>query len=242
MSNTSDSRPIRRRRFQFGLRSLLLLVTAIGLGLGWASWKLNEIRQHQRVVEEVRRLGATVSFEHQLNNPNPVAPGPRWLKRILGEDFLAEVTQIQLNDERVNDDTLALIATLPNEGSSLIATSDGITDEGLEHLAKGTGLDALEIHSANVTIAGYENLKKLKKLESLIVRDERIDDSWLPVLADLTQVRYLTLTQTRVTDAGLTHLKRASWLRLIDLRQSKVTKEGVDQLKRELPNCRIDWP
>lgn len=44
-----------RRRFQFGLRSVLLLITLLSLPLSWAAWQM-ELRRREQAAEAVRQL------------------------------------------------------------------------------------------------------------------------------------------------------------------------------------------
>jgi Leucine Rich repeat len=230
----------KHRWFSFSLRSLLIVVTILCVGLGW---KMHQVRNLRRAVAEVHRLGGDVNFRYELDRAPPVEPpGPKWLRRILGDDFFVEVNQIQIYTDQANDESLAIIASLPHI-DSLIVRSNGITDKGLASFSQASGLEALELRSTKITGAGYLQLKELLTLKSLILRDDStVTDAWLSDIAELKQVRYLFLQNTQITDRGLAALRPATWLRQIDLTGTKVTKDGVDQLKKALPKCRITWP
>lgn len=231
----------KRRWFRFSMRTLLIVMTLLCVGIGW---KMNQVRNLRRAVAEAQRLGATISYFHELDATTSPAepPGPKWLRRIFGDDFFEEVDQIQIYNDQANDDTLALIAKLPRI-RSLIVRSNAFTDKGLASLAGASELETLELTSANVTASGYANLKGLRKLMSISFRkNPTVEDSWLTEIAKLTQVHYLYLTCPQFTDAGLVHLQTASGLRELDLRGSGVTKEGVELLKTFLPKCKITGP
>jgi hypothetical protein len=116
-------------------------------------------------------------------------PGPKWLRRIFGDDFFEEVEQIQIYNDQANDDTVALIAKLPRI-RSLIVRSNAITDKGVASLAGAGELEALELSSANVTASGYANLKGLRKLMAISFRkNPTAEDSWLAEITKLTQVQ-----------------------------------------------------
>jgi hypothetical protein len=82
-----------------------------------------------------------------------------------------------------------------------------ITDAGLEHLRRLTGLETLELHGQQITDAGLERLKNLSRLQQLSLSGEGITDAGLKHLEGLQQLRNLHLFQTRVTPAGIAALK-----------------------------------
>ena len=229
----------KRRWVSFSLRTLLIVMTLVCIAI---AWKMNRVRNLRRAMAEAQRLGASITYVHELDAAPPVEPpGPKWLRRIVGDDFFVEVEQIQLENDEVNDDTIALIAHLPSI-HSLIVRSNGITDKGLVSLAEANELVALELTSANVTASGYANLTGLRKLMTLVFRnDKTVQDTWLAEIAKLQQVKYLYLNCPHVTDIGLVNLQTASGLKQLDLRNSGVTKDGVDKLQKMLPNCKIVW-
>ena len=93
------------------MRTLLIVMTLFCVGI---AWKMNRVRTIQCAVAEVQRLGGVVTYVHELGAAPPVEPpGPKWLRRIVGDDFFEEVDQIQIDNDQANDDTLAMIATLP---------------------------------------------------------------------------------------------------------------------------------
>jgi hypothetical protein len=235
----TETKP-KRRWFRFSLRTLLIVVTIVGVAAGW---KMNQVRNLRCAVAEAQRLGAKITYAHELDTSPPVEPpGPKWLRQFVGDDFFEEVCQIQIFNDQANDDTLALIAKLPRI-SSLIVRSNAITDKGLASLAGASGLEALELSSANITASGYANLKGLRKLMTIVFSSNpTVDDSWLTEIAKLTQVHYLYLNCPQFTDGGLVHLQTASGLRELDVTDSSVTKEGVEALKTFLPNCKITGP
>ena len=76
-----------RRRFQFSLRSLLLLVVVVAIPCSWLSVELKAARGAARAaVEAIERLGGQVSYDfgvagtavHSAAEP----PWPAWLFRI----------------------------------------------------------------------------------------------------------------------------------------------------------------
>jgi hypothetical protein len=170
MASMDDSLKTPRRRWlRFSLRSFLLAVTVLVLAMGW---KFNRVWNQRLVVAEVQRLNGWSAYDdfrlrrNSRSSLNYTAPGPEWLRSILGQDIFSDVVYIGLYDPRVTDDTLALIARLPHL-HELHIKSDNVTDAGVAHLARLSQLESLAIHSKKLTDAGLANLTGLKNLKAL---------------------------------------------------------------------------
>src|SRR5262249_32517948 len=98
----TDAKP-KRRWITFSLRTLLIVMTLLCVGIGW---KMNKVGNWRRAVAEAQRLGATITYFHDLDATTSPAepPGPKWLRRIFGDDFFEEVSQIQIYNDQANDD------------------------------------------------------------------------------------------------------------------------------------------
>jgi hypothetical protein len=230
----------KRRWLTFSMRTLLIVMTLICVGIGW---KMNQVWNVRRVVAEIQRLGGVVTYVHELGvAPLAEPPGPKWLRRIAGDIFFEEVAQVQIDNDQANDETLGLIAKLPRI-ESLMVTSNAITDDGLASLADASKLIVLELQSAKVTPSGYLHLKGLRNLKTLVFRDNnKFNDSCLPEILKLTQVHYFYLSGSQITDAGLVHLREATGLQLVELGKTNVTEEGVDRFQEAHPDCQVLWP
>ena len=88
-----------RRRFQFSVRSLLVLTIAVALPCSWLVVERAGAKRQKEAKDELGRLGVYVQYDYQVRksgNPLPGArpPGPAWLRSLLGEDFLATVVYV----------------------------------------------------------------------------------------------------------------------------------------------------
>jgi hypothetical protein len=172
-----------RWRFQFSIRSLLLLVVVVAIPCSWMA----VAGRQKEVVEEIRQLGGLVQHDYKFQESgNPFAsgvpPGPTWLRDLLGEDFFATVVDVNC------------------VGSS-------VTNAGLEHLKGLTQLKRLELSTMPVTDAGLGHLKGLTQLEALYIDGTRVSDAGLVYLKGLTQLQNLELKGTHVTDASVKKLQ-----------------------------------
>ena len=130
-----------RCRFQFSLRSLLVLTLAVALPCSWLATEMKKAREQKEVVEWVEELGGQVSYDYERDSsgndiPNAQPPGPAWLREWLGVDAFVNVVGVFLQNLAV-------------------------TDAGLEHLKELTQLQELFLGDTQVTDAGLEHLKGL---------------------------------------------------------------------------------
>ena len=116
-----------------------------------------------------------------------------------------------------------------------------MTDAGLEHLSRCTGLEHLYLGPGpmNVKGPGLKHLEGLLRLESLALQGTWVTDEGLKPLKNFKQLQLLILSNTTVTDAGLDHLKQISSLRTLMLTGTKVTDAGVKKFKDALPTCDV---
>jgi hypothetical protein len=77
-----------RRRWSFSLRTLFVVVTALGGSLGWVTYQFNWIRERHRVLADLPR-GVVVTVSDPLadnaDNPNIPYTKPPTALRLFGE-------------------------------------------------------------------------------------------------------------------------------------------------------------
>jgi hypothetical protein len=200
----------RRRWPPIALRGILFVAAGIAI---FAGWKVNDVRHQRSVVAEVSRFDARIVYDYQVRGA-PGPPGPSWLVRLFGEDFFADVVGIEIDADRIDQEAVAAIATLPHL-RFLNLRAEGLSDQGIALFSGGTELDRLTFRSAAVTDAG------------------------LAQLADLKGLSYLSIVAPQVTDAGLILLEEMPNLTFVQLISTGVTAEGVEQLRAALPHCDV---
>jgi hypothetical protein len=241
----------RRRRFQFGVRSLLVLAVAVALPLGWFSWEINKANRQGAAVAAIEELDGEVHWSEPL--------GPRALRSLLGDGFLNSVWSVDFSSPKVTDDRLKeLCSTWPVDLGSPKVTDAGlehlaglsrllslglvgaqVSDAGLEHLKGLSQLRVLWLSGTKITDAGLKHLEGLKQLRVLWLSGTQVGDTGLEHLEGLSQLQVLWLNGTNITDAGLERLKGLKHLHELWLSGSKVTDKGVKKFKPEFPDCKI---
>jgi len=249
-----------RWRFQFSIRSLLVMTVVVAMPFSWLSVEMNRAKKQRDAAAVFRNCGGTVEFGWMFHwTPNAGPKGQVWLNELLGEDFFNDVVFVAgvSNDASMQ----SLKGTTSVEAFDLSGTQ--ITDAGLQHLAGMSQLDTLSLDNTRVTNAGLVHLAGLPRLQRLCLRSTAISDAGLQHLAGMSQLETLSLDNTRVTnaglvhlaglthleglwldetqitDAGLGHLKGLSQLQDLYLLDTRITTKGVADLQKALPNCRI---
>src|SRR4051812_36445745 len=97
---TQNTRPW-RRYLHLSLRSLLVLVLAIGC---WPGWLVHSARIQREAVAAIRAAGGRVAYDWQRRkNPRGIGdfvqrdkkpPYPEWLVRLLGDDYFGHVVWV----------------------------------------------------------------------------------------------------------------------------------------------------
>ncbi len=208
-----------RLRFQFSILSLLVLMLAVATAFSWLATEMKQARKQRATVDWIAEAGGWPYYDYQwapAGNPIPAAEplGPAWLRKLLGEDYFADVTFVDLRGQEV-------------------------TDAGLEHLKGLTELRYLNLSNRKVSDAGLQHLKGLSQLRVLWLDGTKVSDAGLEHLKGLTQLQELYLDNTHVSDAGLKQLMGLTQLWWLTLYGTRVSDAGVRDLQKALPNVRI---
>ena len=157
-----------RRAFATGSAILALIFCVACL------WSLHFVLMcHARTtaVRTIEECGGTVTYDYQWSPtktwiPNAVPPGPEWARRLLGQNFAANVVEIQLfagpnqHPEKFTDIEATQLAALTRL-EWLVLTDTGITDAGLKHLSTLKKLERLDLERTKVSEAGAQGLHRV---------------------------------------------------------------------------------
>jgi hypothetical protein len=215
----ADSKP-KRRWFRFSLRTLLLLMAIACVGFSWFGYKLRQAERQRAAVESLEKLGISVTYDYQMGSNRfgalqPTPPGPEWLRKSLGIDFVADVTDLRL-------------------------FHNALTDSEAEHLQGLTRLKALDLSATQITDAALVHLEGLTQLTKLNLAGTKITSAGLMHLQGLTKLEVLFLTNTQITDSGLEHFRGLKKLKTLYMsRTPQVTDVGCAELQKSLPKLEI---
>ena len=131
MTTTPSSKRRARRFLQFSLRSLLVFVLLVSIGMSWLGVKLERARRQREAAEAIRGLGMEVSYDHNYH-PSCTGPSaPKWARAIFGDDFFSDVVSVDMLHMGFDDEA-------------------DVTDAVFEHLEGLTNLQAWFIRSRHV--------------------------------------------------------------------------------------------
>ena len=181
-----------RGRFQFSLRSMLVMVVAVAVPCSWLAAEMKKAREQEAAVEAIERAGGHWAYGREISGDIEymiVGPlyGPEWLRKLLGDDFFNDVKYVAF--------------------TSTIATQ--ATDADLAHVAELKHLTSLFVGDTQITDAGLAKIAGLSELRELILYSPKFTDRGMEYLAGLKKLRSLYLTDTQVTDEGIKNLQRA---------------------------------
>lgn len=232
-------KPPKRRRFQYGLRTLLMAVLLVSICMSWLGVKLQRARRQREVVETVQRAGGLVYYRYKdtskyylhLSSDFKDPPIPAWLLDLLGTDFFMRVSDISLRtpNEFGNEQMRQLTELADLEDLQLVRTQ--VTDAGLVHLKQLTRLSSLYLNGTQATDAGLVHLEGVSWLHYLDLSGTQVTDEGLRHVKDHTTLRELELKDTRITDNGLECLKELTSLGELDLDGTQVSDVGMEHLK-----------
>lgn len=159
-------------RVRLTVRLLLVLVLVIGCFLGWLA---QTARTQRLAVARIKQLGGSVLYDFQRVPgvpTNKMEPrGPRWLRRLIGDERFQEVVQVNLTGLDLRGVNLACLEDFPE-------------------------LRALELTCAEIGDSGLAQLSRLKleRLRVLWLADSGITDSGLPYLAAFHRLEVLDVS------------------------------------------------
>jgi hypothetical protein len=213
-------------RCQFGLRTLLGLMTVVAVVLGVRAAYTQPFRREALVAAHVERLGGGVTTE--LFEP---PCWPEWLPYLFADGPFRVVDAVDLNRRREID--------WGRNGDWPRTAAGRVTDADLALLGALRHVRSLDLSHANVTDEGMRHLARLATLEELLLAETRITDEGVARLGTLKRLRWLSLQHCGVTDASLAHLRQLEQLEVLCLHQTHVTANGLRELAAARPDLHI---
>ena len=98
-----------RWRFQFSIRSLMVLTVAVAVPCGWFGLEIREARKRREVIEKIATSGGSVRYDSEVDatvDPSANTQPSLWLSNTLGGDFFRHVVDATI----ASDDDLKCLA------------------------------------------------------------------------------------------------------------------------------------
>jgi hypothetical protein len=234
----------RRRRFRLSLRVLLLLIAVVGVGLGWL---VNKIYYQRKAVALIEANSGRVEYDWstvEIGTSEPrmsEPPGPRWLRRRIGNELFQEIESVVLDndepprDHAPSDFVLKWTARGAPRIRYLSVSRYGLSEGAYRAIGMLKSLEILELLGEDPTDGQIlyltTNLTGLKSL--VIFRGDRLTDRALESLSHLPRLQYLMIREMKLTDRGLEYLSRLNTLKRLELHaeHSDVSAVGLQRLR-----------
>jgi len=206
--------------FRFSLRTLLVLITLLGIWLGLQGKRARDQKEAiQSILAPDKNNDVAVYYDYQLDDAGQylaaaVPPGPEWLRQLIGDHFFISADSISFYGPDVSASQLEPLKRLP-------------------------GLKSLTFSSTSFSDEGFAHLKDLGTLRSLVIDDSTITDGGLSHLVRLSRLQELRLFSNEITDAGLLRLARLGQLGELHVMGDGITHQGASRLANELPRCKV---
>jgi hypothetical protein len=261
------TRPARRWRPQFGLRTLLLVSLVIGAVVAKVA---NDARRQREIVGKVHSLGGHLFYAGGHTKPlKGNSAISIWLREQLGSEYFESIQQIDLTGTPATDDDVLMILSSTNLTSLRLERSKttdtllagigdqhrlealdlswtSVTDAGLAHLAQLTSIKHLQLNSDNVGDEGLTHIKKLKNLEVLGLNGTRVTGAGLDAISGHARLKSLSLSDTSVSGPGLVALGDLPLLQVLHLNGAPLNVHDMALLAKlhqlqelSLVSCRV---
>jgi hypothetical protein len=183
-----------RWRFQFTIRTLLVLTVAVAAPCSWMAVEMKRAREQREAVEGIRESGGSLRYHWEgTGSMSKVEPVPLWLMQLFGDDFFSDVSGASI----ATDSHLRYLVAFPHLRSLSLFRVSGFDQDGRRQLQSA------------VTDAGLAFLGRLPQLRQLNLAGTKVTDAGLEHIRGLTQLEDLHLAGTQVTDEGVKKLQQA---------------------------------
>ena len=218
----------------------MLVVLVVGGVLGWQARRWSLRRQ---AIAQVRAAGCAVVFDFQAPEGKSfrmgaTPPGPRWLRRLVGDEPFQAAKWLLLNGRGPKGDeptaaTIAAIAAL-DRLQTLAVQDVPLTDDQLVRLARMPSLKVVDLRETRITPQSLGRLV-LPRLESMTFEFDR-DVPALAVLSALAthpRLKHLNLERLRAGGASdFAPLAALPLLEVLHVRESPADESCLDQVER----------
>jgi hypothetical protein len=156
------------RWYQYGLRTLLIVVTLCAIPCSWLAVKLQKARREREAAAAIGELSVAVHWS---------APsGPVWLRQLIGDDLFSHVESLHVMlGLDVTDTELENLKGFSQLQTLGLGAAE-VTDRGLKNLKGLSRLQNLCLDRTKVTDAGLEDLTGLSQLQRLDLRETNVTD------------------------------------------------------------------
>ena len=229
-----------RWRFQFSIRSLLVLVVAVAIPSSWLTVEIKAARKQRETIAMLRAAGLKVYYDCELDedgyrDPRRQLSWPAWWREFMGVDMLATAARVETQPIMIG-----------NFGGFSTFCRQEVGDDQLALLSQLVHLRHLDLSGVPIMTSRLTCLEGLTELESLRLNQHEINDEGLASLAELPNLKKLSIGEGRVTGVALPHLARFKHLEeiqifAVSLDSPAISDRTLDDLRSALPGCNVSF-
>ena len=229
-NTTPAARPRKSGLLRFSLRSLLVVVTLLAMGLAWFVYWREGKRREAAAGDWVLNHGGSIAEFHSREAANP----PWWVRYLaeaMPERCLRTVTFVDFLKDPTDAD-LAVLRDLPNLKQFNLNHAANIKPARLSPLAALTRLEVLYLMNTPVGDAGLAHLRNLHGLREIWVENTGITDASVPWIASNPELTHLGVAGTTISDTSAPLLARLENLEVLALRDTQITSRGLADIAK----------
>jgi len=241
LSANNPASAIPAKKFQFSVRSLLILMSVACLVLAVVVAVQQRQQRRQALQMKYHNDGADIrlaEWSDEIIELTTWSPREFGIDRIINEAPNLRVLRIQRNCDDAMLNQLSRLKHLEvlkfrDDYEVFSDKQVKVTDEGLAHVAKIGSLKVLEISDCGaITDAGMSYLSSMPNLESFEMPHSSIGDEGVAHLAKLPRLKTLVMNGTPMTDRSLEFLRSTKTLRTVWVGPA-VTNSAIEKFKKE---------
>lgn len=235
----------KRYRRTLSIRAVLVLIALFAIISAGFGKVYRDAKRQAQAVDVLLDHQAKFQFQSRNNLFMALLPGdpddpPRALRRVLGEDFVTEVSELSVNVANPNSRLAILRALTKLPTTRGLIISGRIRTQELKFLDSMTELESLSLSRTTLDAGGIQPLLNTR-IRWLDASHTQLSDTGVFYVAQCNELQYLNLERTAISNQGLSYIAQLSDLRFLNIRRTPVSLPAVLALSKALPNCKITW-
>jgi len=249
MNESISSPPVHRKakgwRFQFTLRTLFVVVTAVAIAASWYTTLVARYHRELRALEAVGIVGEVEQY-------NSCAYAGPWCMEPYLRNWAAFRRVFRLSLDHADDNKIKELVKVRREFSqplNLELRGDGVTNAGLQELATLGRIESISLSSRRITDTGIAALLPLQDLDTLVLEEcTGLTDKCMDSIARFPRLHGLVFQDMKIGREGIAQVSRCEQLGYLNVRytvfsdmtEQEEAEAELLRLRKERPDLQIE--